>query len=92
MSVSKDSLGLLNPVTSNQDKYLRSTQGSKEVVRAVMGGGGFSNANRLQNLSEERRERKEAWDVAYESRLKGLVRDIKGTDKPLLIRAKITGS
>ena len=38
------------------------------------------------------RDRKESQDVAYESRLKGLVSNLKGTDKRLLLCAKITGA
>ena len=92
MSVRKSGLGFLNPVTSDQEKYLRSTRGSLELIWAVTGGGELSNADHLRILSEERHDGKESQDIAYKSRLKGLVRDIKGTDKPLLIRAKITGS
>ena len=58
----------------------------------MTGGGGVSNADHLRTLSEERRDEKEAWDFAYESRLKGLIRYLKGTDKRLLLRAKITGA
>ena len=39
MRVKKFGLGILNPVTSYQEKYLSSTQGSLELVRAVTGGG-----------------------------------------------------
>ena len=41
--VKKYGLGLLNLVTSSQEKYLSSTRGSTEIVRAVTGGGVFSN-------------------------------------------------
>ena len=41
MPVKKAGLGLLNPVTSAQDKYLSSQRGSTELVRAVAGGVGF---------------------------------------------------
>ena len=37
--VKKSRLGLLYPVTSSQEKYLRSQRGSVELVQAVMGGG-----------------------------------------------------
>ena len=40
MAVNRTGLGILNPVASAQDKYLNSTQGSAELVRAVKGGGG----------------------------------------------------
>ena len=46
----------------------------------------------LWTLSEEWRDGKKAQDVAYESRLKGLVSNLQGTDKRLLLRAKITGA
>ena len=58
----------------------------------MTGGGAFSNADYLRTLSEERRYRKKDQDVAYESRLKGLVRDLKGNDKHLLLRANSTGT
>ena len=91
-TVNKYGLGLLNTVTSDQENYLSSTRGSEELVRAVTGGGAFSNADHLWTLREERRDKKKDRDVAYEYRLKGLVRNIKVTDKLLLIRAKNTGA
>ena len=91
MPVKKSGLGLLNPVTSYQENYLRSTRGITELVRAVTGGGALSNANHLRDLSEERRERKKDQDVAYGSRLKGLVINLKGTDNCLLLHSKSTG-
>ena len=91
MPINKPRLGLLNTVTSAQEKYLIYTRGSTELVRAVTGGGELSNADHLRTLSEERRDGKKDRDVAYESRLKGLVSDIKGTNKRLLLRAKSTG-
>ena len=42
MSVRKAKLVLLNPVTSDQEKYLSSTRGSAELVQDVTGGEGFS--------------------------------------------------
>ena len=62
------------------------------MVRAATGGGAFSNANHLRTLSEERCDGKKDRDVVYESRLKGLVSNLKGTDKRLLLRAKSTGA
>ena len=76
MAVKKAVLRLLNPVTSAQDKYLRSTWGSSELVRAVIGGGAFPNANHLRTLSEKRRDGKKYRYVAYESRFNGLVRNL----------------
>ena len=92
MSVKKSGLGLLNTVTPSQENYLSSTQGSTELVRYVMGGGGFSNADHLRILSEEQLDGKKARDITYESILKGLVINIQGTDKRLLLHAKIIGA
>ena len=57
-----------------------------------MEGGAFSNANHLWSLSEERSDRKKAQGTTYESKLKGLVSYLQGTDKCLLLRTKITGA
>ena len=56
------------------------------------GRGVFSNAEHLRTLSEERRDGKKSRDVAYKSRLMGLVRDLQDTDKPPLLLSKITGA
>ena len=53
MPVKKYGLGLLNLVTSSQEKYLSSQRGITELVQAVTGGGAFSNADHLRTLSEE---------------------------------------
>ena len=91
MPVKKYGMGLLNPVTSDQEKYSSSAQGSAELVQAVTGGGEFSHVNHLRTLSDERQDGKEAWDVAYEYRLKGLVINIQGTDKSIILRTISTG-
>ena len=44
------------------------------------------------DLSEERCDGKKDRDVAYENKLKGLVRDLKGTEKCLILCAKSTGA
>ena len=46
----------------------------------------------LGQRKKEQRDGKKARDVAYESRLKGLVIYLLGTDKHLLLSAKITGA
>ena len=55
-----------------------------ELVRAVTGG--FSNADHLWTLSEERRDGKKDQYTAYKTKLKGLVCNLKGTDKRLILR------
>ena len=62
------------------------------MVHAMMGGGAFSNADHLWNLSEEQRNRKKDRDAAYKSKLKGLVSDLKVNDNRLILRAKIIGA
>ena len=41
MPVNKSVLGILNPVTSEQEKYLSSQRRSAELVQAVTGGQGI---------------------------------------------------
>ena len=72
--VKKSGPGLLNPVRSEQEKYLSSHQGSAELVWAVTGEGAFSNADHLQTIGEERHDRKKDQDAMYKTKLKCLVR------------------
>ena len=46
-----------------------------------MGGGGFSSADHLQTLWEERHGGQKDREVANKTKLKGLFRDLKGTDR-----------
>ena len=55
-------------------------------------GGAFSNADHLRPLSEERRDGKKERDAAYKSKLEGLLIDLKGTHKLLLLSTKSTGA
>ena len=56
----------------------------------MTGGGAFSNTDHLQTLGEKQLDWKKDRDVAHEYRIKGLVNDIKSTDKRLPIRVKST--
>ena len=58
----------------------------------MMGGRGFSNTNHLRTLGVERRDRQKDREDVNETKLKGLVQNIKGTDMRLILRAKITGA
>ena len=91
MTVKISGLGLLNPVTSTQDKYLRSQRGSVELIRAGTGGGAFSNSNHLRKLEEERHDVKKYQEAVYKTKLKGLVCYLKGNDRRLILRSKSTG-
>ena len=46
----KSGLGLLNPATSVQEKYISSQRGIVELIPAVMGGGTFENADHLRMI------------------------------------------
>ena len=92
MPVKESGLGILNPVTSAQKNYLSSTRGSAELVRDVTGRGAFSDADHLRTLSEKQRDGKKYQNVVYKSRLKGFVINLKGADKRLFLRAKITSA
>ena len=66
-------LGLLNPLTSEKEKYLSSQQGSKELIRDVKGGVAFSNTNHIRTIGEERRDKHKHREVLNKKKLKGLV-------------------
>ena len=84
-------LGLLNPLTSVNEIYLSYHQRSAELIRVVMGGGEFSNANHLRTLGEEICDGQKDWEIANKTKLKGLVQELEGTDSRLILRAKRTG-
>ena len=48
----KSGSGLLNPVTSEKDKYLISQRATTELIRYLTGGGAFSNSDQLLELME----------------------------------------
>ena len=92
MPVKMAGLGLMNPVTSVKEKYLSSQWGSAELIRAVTGGGAFSNADHIRTLGEERCDGQKNWEVANKTKLRGLFQDLKGADRRLNIWAKSTGA
>ena len=57
-----------------------------------MEGGAFYNSDHLHALWEERGDRKKYRQAAYETKLKGLVRYLTGTNMRLLLRVKRTGA
>ena len=57
-----------------------------------MEGGAFYNSDHLRTLSEERRDGKKDRDAAYETKLKGLVYNLKVTENHLLLFTKSTGA
>ena len=92
MPSKKSGLGLLNPVTSAQEKYLSSQGGSTELIWDVTVGGAFSNSDHLRTIGEEIRDGNKDREALYKTKLKGLVRDLKSTNRHLILRAKITGA
>ena len=63
-----------------------------ELIRAVNGRGVFSNANHLQSLLEEICDRQKDREVANKTKLQGLVQDLKGTKRRLIIRTESIGA
>ena len=63
-----------------------------ELIRSVKGGGSFSNSDNLWKLGEERCDIQKYREVTNETKLNGLVQDLKGANRHLIIRAKITGA
>ena len=55
-------------------------------------GGAFSNTDHLRTLSEERQNGKKDRDAAYKFKIKGLVHNLIGMDKRLLLHAKSTSA
>ena len=58
---------------SAKEKYLSYQWGSAELIRAVTGGGSFSNYDHLLAIGEERRDTQKKWDNVNNDTLKGLV-------------------
>ena len=85
-------LGPLNPVTSAKEKYLIPQWGSAELIRAVKGEGALSNVDHIRMLGEERCDERKYREAEYETKLKDLVRDLKGTDRRLILCAKSAGA
>ena len=59
-----------------------------DLIWAVTGGGDFSNANNLLGLTEERIDGQKNRDDANDAKIKGLVGDLIGTDRCLILHAK----
>ena len=70
------------------EKYLSSQRGSVELVWAVTGGGVFSNVDHLQTLIEEIHDGNEERGATYETKIKGLVINLKGNDRRIIIYTK----
>ena len=79
-------------MTSANEKYPSSQRGSAELIWTVTRGGALSNSDHLRTLGEERRDGQKDREVVNETKIEGLVRDLKVTDRRLIIRAKNTGA
>ena len=84
--------GLLNTLKSVKEKYRSSQQGRAELIRAMKRVGELSYVDHLRTLRKEKRDRKKYQEVANKTKLKGLVQDLKGTDRRVILRAKSTGA
>ena len=92
MPIKLSGLGLLNPVISANYNCQFSQWGSVELIRAVTGGGAFYNTNHLRALGEEICDRQKYRGVENETKIKGLVQDLKVTDRRLILRSNLTGA
>ena len=92
MTVKKYGLGLMNPVTSVKENYLRSQRSSAELIQDVLRGGAFYHVNYLLKLREEMSDGQKNMDGVNDATLKGLFRDLKGTNRRLILRSKNTGA
>ena len=90
MPVKKSRLGLLNPVIPAKEKYLSSQRRSAELIRAVMGGGSQTPTTSWCSEKKGVTGRKNR-DDTNGATIKGLVRDLLGTDCCLTIRSNNTG-
>ena len=84
-------LGLLNPVTSEKEKYLISKRGITKLIWEVTGGGTFYNTDHLWALWEEICDGQTDQEAANETKLKRLFHSLKCTYMHLILRAKSTG-
>ena len=87
MSVKKAVLGLLNPVTSVNEKYLISQHTITDLILSLMGEGAFSNADHLLALREERRDGQKIRDGVNSAKLKDLVADLNSADRCIILSA-----
>ena len=91
MMVKTSGLGLQDPVTSANKKYLILMRASSKAIISVMVAREFSTADNLLALREERRDGQKIQDDANVAKLKGLVDDLEASDRRLIIRAKKKG-
>ena len=92
MLVNKYGLGLQDPVTSTNKKYLSLIRAISDLIGAVMGAIAFSTANHLLALREEIRDEKKTRDDSNGTKLKELVYDLKAPVHHLILRYKKRGS
>ena len=90
--VNKYVLGLQEPVSSSNKKYLSLLCASSELIGAVTRASECSTSNHPLSLREERRDRKKIWDDFNNVKLKGLVQYLKAPDRHLILCSKKTVS
>ena len=90
--VKKAVLGLLNPVTYVNEKYLGLQHTSTDLIQSMMGEGACSNVDHLLVLREERPDGQKIRDEVNSAKLKYLVADLNSADQYLIISAKYIGA
>ena len=92
MPVKKAGLGLLDPMTSVEEKDLTFWRTSTKLIRAVTSQGTLSISDHLIVLREEKRGGQKRRDDTNVSKLKELVNYLEAYYCRLIISAKKTGS
>ena len=90
--VKKASLGLLNFLTSINQKYRILKHSRTELIQDVTGEGVFSNGFHLLALREESLDGKKNWYDVNDAKLQEIVTNLNGSDHCLILRAKNIGA
>ena len=75
-----------------KENPLSSQWGSTYLVRSMTGGGAFSNVDQLLDLWEERFDGQKNHDDVNNTTLNGLVVDLLGTDRCIILQANNMGA
>ena len=88
----KAGLGLKNPMTSVESRFLSSRRARTELIWDVIGERIFSTANHLLELRVEICDRQKIRDAAKGTKIGGLVENLKSPGRRLILHAKHTSS
>ena len=90
--ITKSILGLKDPVTLDNKKYLSSLRSSSKLIGSVIVENELSIANHLLSIIEERRDREKIQVDANSAKIKVIDEDLKAPSHRLILHTKNTGS